>query len=206
MPNMCHDWGTLGVVKGVSDPRSGHFGSALRHSSAAVGLRSDKRESQRTASWVKWTGAKTVTGSCSAQLSPRNSASRRCIDNQHQRGGIMKNTIVMLACLLLAPLAFAQPGSTNKKQTTTETITVTGAVIKMTTEEGAAANYKPVRTLVIREDKSKRTARYVVNGRGRVLNKAGQAVQTAIKPGARVLVYYATTNDLRTIDHVVVVD
>ncbi len=118
----------------------------------------------------------------------------------------MKNTIVMLACLLLAPLAFAQPGSTNKKQTTTEPITVTGAVIKMTTEEGAAANYQPVRTLVIREDNSKSTARYVVNGRGRVLNKAGQAVQTAIKPGARVLVYYANISDLRTIDHVVVVD
>src|SRR5437764_14343529 len=151
---MCADCGPLGGVKGVADPRSGQFGSALRHSSAAVGLRSYKMASELAASWVKWTGAKTVTGSCSAQLSPRNSASRRCSDNQHQRGGIMKNTIVMLACLLLAPLAFAQPGSTNKKQTTTEPITVTGAVIKMTTEEGAAANYQPVRTLVIREDNS----------------------------------------------------
>ena len=116
----------------------------------------------------------------------------------------MKNTIVMLACLLLAPLAFAQPGSTNKKQTTTEPITVTGGVIKMTTEEGAAANYQPVRTLVIREDNSKSTARYAVNGRGRVLNKAGQVVQTAIKPGTHVRVYYASTRDSRTVDHVVV--
>jgi len=118
----------------------------------------------------------------------------------------MKRIIVTLGCLLLAPLAFAQPGSTNKKQTTTEPVTVTGAVIKMTTEEGAAANYQPIRTLVIREDNSKSAARYVLNGRGRVLNKAGQVVQTAIKPGARVRVYYANTSDLRTIDHVVVVD
>ena len=118
----------------------------------------------------------------------------------------MKNTIVMLACLLLAPLAFAQPGSTNKKQTTTEPVTVTGAIIKMTTEEGAAASYQPIRTLVIREDNSNSAARYVVNGRGRVLNKAGQVVQTAIKPGARVLVYYANTSDLRTIDHVILLD
>ena len=118
----------------------------------------------------------------------------------------MKSTIVMLACLLLAPLAFAQPSSTNKKQTTTEPVTVTGAVIKMTTEEGAAASYQPIRTLVIREDNSKNAARYVVNGRGHVLNKAGQVVQTAIKPGARVRVYYANTSDVRTIDHVVVVD
>ena len=118
----------------------------------------------------------------------------------------MKRTIVTLGCLLLAPLAFAQPSSTNNKQTTTEPVTVTGAIIKMTTEEGAAANYQPIRTLVIREDNSTSAARYVLNGRGRVLNKAGQAVQTAIKPGARVLVYYANTSDLRTLDHVVVVD
>jgi tRNA splicing endonuclease len=118
----------------------------------------------------------------------------------------MKRTIVTLGCLLLAPLAFAQPSSTNKKQTTTEPVTVTGAIIKMTTEEGAAANYQPVRTLVIREDNSKNAARYVVNGRGHILNKAGQVVQTAIKPGARVRVYYANTSDLRTIDHVVLLD
>ncbi len=118
----------------------------------------------------------------------------------------MKSTIVMLACLLLAPLAFAQPSSTNKKQTTTEPVTVTGAVIKMTTEEGAAASYQPIRTLVIREDNSTSAARYVVNGRGHVLNKAGQVVQTAIKPGARVRVYYANTSDLRMIDHVILLD
>jgi tRNA splicing endonuclease len=118
----------------------------------------------------------------------------------------MKRTIVTLGCLLLAPLAFAQPSSTNKKQTTTEPVTVTGAIIKMTTEEGAAANYQPVRTLVIREDNSKNAARYVVNGRGHILNKAGQVVQTAIKPGARVRVYYANTSDLRTIDHVILLD
>jgi hypothetical protein len=118
----------------------------------------------------------------------------------------MEKVIVMLGCLLLAPLAFAQPTSTNKKQTTTEPVTVTGAVIKMTAEEGAAASYQPIKTLVIREDNSKSAARYVLNGRGRVLDKAGQAVQTAIKPGARVRVYYANTSDLRMIDHVVVVD
>jgi tRNA splicing endonuclease len=118
----------------------------------------------------------------------------------------MRRTIVTFGCLLLAPLAFAQPNSTNKKQTTTEQVTVTGAVIKMTAEEGAAASYQPIRTLVIREDNSKSAARYVVNGRGHVLNKAGQVVQTAIKPGARVRVYYANTSDLRTIDHVVLLD
>src|SRR5512132_1376796 len=117
----------------------------------------------------------------------------------------MKKAIVTLACCaLIAPLAFAQ--HQEQTTTTTEPVTVTGAVIKMTTEEGAAASYQPIRTLVIREDNSKNAERYVLNGRGHVLNKAGQVVQTAIKPGARVRVYYANTSDLRTIDHVILLD
>jgi len=122
------------------------------------------------------------------------------------RGGILKRTIVTLACLLLAPLAFAQPGSANKKQTTAEGITVTGAIIKMTAAEGAAASYQPLRTLVVLEENSKSPDRYVVNGYGHVLDKAGKVVQTAIKPGARVRVYYAHTGDSRAIDHVVLLD
>ncbi|HEY9419588.1 MAG TPA: hypothetical protein VIP49_05315, partial [Candidatus Udaeobacter sp.] len=82
----------------------------------------------------------------------------------------MKTLVITLAWLLLAPLAFAQPGSTNKKQTTTEPITVTGAIIKMTVEEGAAASYQPIKTLVVREDGSNSPGRYVLNGRGHVLN------------------------------------
>ena len=118
----------------------------------------------------------------------------------------MKTLVITLAWVLLAPLAFAQPGLTNKKQTTAEPITVTGAIIKMTIEEGAAASYQPVNTLVVREDGSNSPGRYVLNGRGHVLNKAGRVVQTAIKPGARVRVYYANMGDLRTIDHVVLLD
>lgn len=117
----------------------------------------------------------------------------------------MKKVIITLVCMLTTALAFAQPSSTQKKQTTTEPITVTGAIIKMTAEDGAAACYQPVRTLVIREDNSK-SERYVLNGSGHVLNKTGQVVQTAIKPGARVRVYYAHTGDSRAIDHVVLLD
>ena len=62
----------------------------------------------------------------------------------------MKKTIVALACCaLFAPLAFAQ----TKTTTTNETITITGRIVTESAE-GAAANYQPARTLVIREDKS----------------------------------------------------
>jgi len=120
----------------------------------------------------------------------------------------MKKIIVTLGCMLIAPLAFAQPSSTDKKQgaTTTEPVQVTGTIIRTMTEEGSAASYQPAKTLVVREDNSNNPGRNVLNGRGHVVNKAGQIVQTAIKPGTRVRVYYADMGDLRMIDHVVVID
>ena len=120
----------------------------------------------------------------------------------------MKKIMITIGCLLIAPLAFAQPNSTDKKQgaTTTEPIEVTGSMIRTMIAEGAAASYQPRKTLVVREDSASNPGRYVLNGRGHVVNKAGEIVQTAIRPGTRVRVYYANMGDLRMIDHVVVVD
>ena len=118
----------------------------------------------------------------------------------------MKKPITILICALLAPLAFAQPESKGKGQgaSTTEAVTVTGTIIKMTSEEGSAANYQPVRTLVVREDRSNTAGSYVLNGPGHVVDKNGEVIRTAIKPGAHVRIYYAQAGDLRTVDHVVV--
>ena len=114
----------------------------------------------------------------------------------------MKKTIVTVACTLIALLAFAQPGS----KSNAESITVTGTIIPSAIEEGAAASYQPVKTLVVRADGSNNPGRYVLNGRGHVVNKLGEVIQTAIKPGARVRVYYANMGDLRMVDHIVVLD
>ena len=89
---------------------------------------------------------------------------------------------------------------------TTEQITVTGTIIPSAIEDGAAANYQPAKTLVVREDNSNNPGRYVLNGPGHVVNKLGEIIQTGIKPGTRVRVYYANMGDLRMIDHVVVLD
>jgi hypothetical protein len=119
---------------------------------------------------------------------------------------MMKKTmIVTIACTLIALLTFAQPGSKGTK-TTAETITVTGTVIPSAIEEGAAANYQPANTLVVREDNSNSPGRYVLSGPGHVVNKLGEIIQTGIKPGSRVRVYYANMGNLRMIDHVVVLD
>ena len=118
----------------------------------------------------------------------------------------MKKTIVTLVCLLIAPLAFAQTSSKGKRHgsTTTEAITVTGTIITTTTEEGATASYQPFKTLVVRVDGSNNPRRYVLEGTGHVVNKAGEVVQTAIRPGSHVRVYYSNTGDSRVVDHVVV--
>ena len=119
----------------------------------------------------------------------------------------MKKPItILICCALLAPLAFAQPESKGKGQgaSSTEAVTVTGTIIKMTSEEGSAANYQPFKTLVVREDRSNTPGSYVLNGRGHVVNKKGEVIQTAIKPGTRVHIYYANLGDSRTVDRVVV--
>ena len=119
----------------------------------------------------------------------------------------MKKPIgILVCCALLAPLAFAQPESKAKKQSasTAEEVTVTGAVIKMTSEEGSAANYQPVKTLVVLQDRSNTPGTYVLNGPGHIVNKKGEVIQTAIKPGTRVRVYYVNMGDSRVVDHVVV--
>src|SRR5215469_3728823 len=117
-----------------------------------------------------------------------------------------KSVAIVICCGLLAPLAFAQPVAKHAKQggNTTETVTVTGTIIKMTTEDGSAANYQPVKTLVVREDRSNTPGSYVLSGPGHVLNKKGEVIRTAIKPGAHVRIYYAQAGDLRMVDHVVV--
>ena len=117
-----------------------------------------------------------------------------------------KSIIILVCCSLLAPLAFAQPESKGKRQgaSTTEEVTVTGAIIKMTTEEGSAAAYQPVKTLVVLEDRSNTPGTYVLNGPGHVVNKKGEAIQTAIKPGSHVRIYYANAGNSRIVDRVVV--
>src|ERR1043166_3949168 len=109
-------------------------------------------------------------------------SNERSVSVSNNKGGIMiKKTIVILACgAVIAPVPFAQPRSTQNKQTNTATeqaITVTGTIIKMTTGEGSAASYQPFKTLVVREDRSNTPGSYVLNGRGHVVNKNGEVIQ-----------------------------
>jgi hypothetical protein len=114
----------------------------------------------------------------------------------------MKKIIVSIACVaLIAPLAFGQ--GSKQKSATEPRVTVTGASVT-NVEDGSATSYQPGKTLFVREDRSNEMGRYVLNGPGRVMNKRGEIVSSTIKPGTHVLIFFASTNGVRTIDHVVV--
>jgi hypothetical protein len=119
-------------------------------------------------------------------------------------------TILALACVLIASSAFAQPTSertryyrTPPAMTTSERVIVTAPIIEA--QEGSAASYQPAGTLVVRTD-SANPERFDSYGPGLVYDKFGRAVRGPIKPGARVVVFYANMGYGRLIDHVVVLD
>jgi hypothetical protein len=101
------------------------------------------------------------------------------------RGGIiMEKTIITLACCaLIAPLASAKTRSTQTRERipNEEGVTVTGTIMTTTTEEGAAANYQPPKTLVVLEDRSNTPGNYVLDGAGHVVDKHGDVITTTIK-------------------------
>jgi len=118
--------------------------------------------------------------------------------------------IVALACVLIASPAFAQT-TTNRTRhyrtttaiTSVEGVTVTAPVISV--EPASAATYQPAGTLVVRTDRAN-PERFDLYGPGLVYDKFGRPVRGPIKPGARVVVFYANMGDRRLVDHVVVLD
>ena len=123
---------------------------------------------------------------------------------------MVKKAIVALACVLMASLAFAQTTSertryysTPTAMTTSERVIVTAPIIEA--QEGSAASYQPAGTLVVRMD-SANPERFDSFGPGLVYDKFGRAIRGPIRPGARIVVFYANDGYTRLIDHVVVLD
>ena len=116
----------------------------------------------------------------------------------------MLRVIVSIACCaLIAPLAFAE-GPKQRTPTATASeqgITVTGTTI-VTVDKCEAASYQPPNTLVVHNNADRH--RYVLYGTGHVLNSKGERIGMAVRPGASVHVFFASTGGVKTIDHVVV--
>jgi hypothetical protein len=114
--------------------------------------------------------------------------------------------IFALACTLVASSAFAQTTnyySAAPVMTTSEQVIVTAPVIQA--QEGSAAAYQPAGTLVVRTDNAN-AERLDSFGPGLVYDRFGRPIRGPIKPGARVVVFYANNGYTRLVDHVVVLD
>jgi hypothetical protein len=123
---------------------------------------------------------------------------------------MIKKTIIAFACVLMVSPAFAQTTTTRTRYhrtttplTTVEGVTVTAPIISA--QEATAANYQPAGTLVVRTDGTN-PERFDMFGPGLVYDKYGRPVRGPIKPGARVVVFYADNGYTRLVDHVVVLD
>jgi hypothetical protein len=123
---------------------------------------------------------------------------------------MINKALIALASVLIASQAFAQTITrpvrhyqTAPTLTTVEGVTVTAPI--MAAKEGTAADYQPAGTLVVRTD-SANPERFDFYGQGLVYDKFGRPVRGPIKPGARVVVFYANNGYTRLVDHVVVLD
>ena len=116
----------------------------------------------------------------------------------------MKKSILTLACALIAPLAFAQTGTTTTTETT-KTNPVTGATTTETTttySSGAVTTYTPGKTIIVKSDEG--PVEFALKAPLRVVNAAGNVVKTAITPGQKVKVYYTGSGETRVVERVVV--
>src|SRR5690349_12109220 len=112
---------------------------------------------------------------------------------------IVKKTMIGIACCaLVAPLAF---GKDSQGVTFENGVTVNATTPVTSVERGEAASYQPPKTLVVRNEGA---GLYVLDGRGHVFDSKGQRVQSRVRPGAHVQVYFANNRGVRTVDHVVV--
>jgi hypothetical protein len=88
----------------------------------------------------------------------------------------VKKTIIVLACTLIVPVAFAQTNTT-----TTET---------STSSQGTVTTYEPGKRIVVRTEREDNPISYALGKTAHYVNKAGRKIdEHLIRPGSRVIVY-----------------
>ena len=115
----------------------------------------------------------------------------------------MKKTIVILACALIAPLAFAQTSTTTEQTTTTQPATTTETTTT-TTAEGTVTTYEPGKTIVVKSEQG--PVSFALGTAARIVDGAGKIVTAPLRSGQKVRVYYTGTGEKRVVEHVLVED
>src|SRR2546430_7355807 len=115
----------------------------------------------------------------------------------------MKRTIIGVACALIAPLAFAQTGITNK-QTTTTTTTEPVATTETTTtySSGTVTTYEPGKTIVVKSEQG--PVSFALGTTARIVDGVGKVVTAPLRAGQKVRVYYTGPQERRVVERVIV--
>jgi hypothetical protein len=122
-------------------------------------------------------------------------------------GNNMKRIMIGMVCALVAPLAFAQTGITDRQTTTTTTTTqpATTSTTETTYTAGTVTTYEPGKTIVVRDEREGPVS-FALHAPVRVVDRAGHVIKRALTPKDKVRVYYTGTGDTRVVEHVEVED
>jgi len=119
----------------------------------------------------------------------------------------MKKTILTLACVAVAPFAFAQTSTTTETKKTTDTPvgSKSETTTSTTSTEGTVSTFEPGKTIVVRRTGVTDPISYTLGKTVQYVNRAGRTIEASlIRPGVPVHVYYDGTGSTQTVTKVVV--
>jgi hypothetical protein len=119
------------------------------------------------------------------------------------KGNRMRRIIIVFVCAMIAPLAFAQTKKTKVQQPTAAQPAATKETATSSTA-GTVRKFEPGKTMLI--DSTQGSLSFALGANTRIVDNAGNAVTSPLKPGQRVRVYYTGTNQNRMVERVVVED
>ena len=114
----------------------------------------------------------------------------------------MKKSILIMACALIAPLAFAQTSTTTTEQTTTAPATTTETTT--TYSAGTVTTYEPGKTIIVKSEQG--PVSFALGTAARIVDGAGRIVTAPLRSGQKVKVYYSGTGEKRVVERVMVED
>ena len=116
---------------------------------------------------------------------------------------MMKKTLIILVCALIAPLAFAQTSTTTTQETTTEPATTT-TTTTTTYTAGTVTTYEAGKTIVVKSPEG--PISFAFGTAARIIDGAGKIVTAPLRAGQKVRVYYSGPTEHRTVERVIVED
>jgi hypothetical protein len=113
---------------------------------------------------------------------------------------MMKKIIIISACALVAPLAFAQTGITDaqsrmQSRTRSQSANMPETSSTTTSSTGTVTTFTPGKRIVVREGDNPMT--YALGKTVRFVNKAGHEIdEHLIRPGKRVMVHWSGSGEI----------